>query len=110
MAACEGAQLTLGFACVHLLVSETDLNIDLQVSNDVGHMVSQVPKGQSSCMQGQVSGAPCLSPHDSPTALKISLNALQPQQVLEDNIVLGHHLQNEAMRLLHGIALPVIPS
>ena len=76
--------------CYSLLA---DLNIDLQVSNDVGHVVSQVPQGQSSCMQGQVPGAPCLPPHDSPTALKISLNALQPQQVLKHNIILSHHLQ-----------------
>lgn len=86
-----------------------DLNIDLQVSNDVGHVVSQVPQGQSPCVQGQVPGAPCLPPHNSPTALKISLNALQPQQVLEHNIVLGHHLQSEAMRLLNGTALLVVP-
>lgn len=74
-----------------------DLNIDLQVSNDVGHVMSQVPQGQSSCMQGQVPGPPCLPPHNSPTALKISLNALQPQQILENNIVLDHDLQNEAI-------------
>ena len=80
---------------MHSTVSP-DLDIDLQIGNDVSHVVAQMPQGQAARVQGQVPGTPCLPPHHGPAALQVHLDALQPKQVLEHNIVLGHdlHLQS----------------
>lgn len=48
---------------------QPDLDIDLQIGNDVSHVMTQVPQGQAARMQGQVPGTACLAPHDSPAAL-----------------------------------------
>ena len=71
-----------------------NLNVDLQVGDDVSHVVAQVPEGQVACLLGQVSGPPCLATHDPPGPLQVHLDALQPQQILEHHIVLGQDLHS----------------
>ena len=77
--------------------AEPNLDIDLQVGNDVSHVVAQVPEGQVARLLGEIPGPPCLTAHHPPGPLQVHLDTLQPQQVLEDHIVLGQNLQRYVM-------------